>query len=121
METDKLSKKNIFFESLMGIFVIVALCVIFYLIIENREPKTDKHYINLKGKIVSMGEESGKTRDKFHTPTQFHTLLIQNSEDTTLYMEWETTSEKYYNYYIGDTVNFDYISKSRWFHIKHKP
>lgn len=79
--------------------------------------KDDQFYFNKKGIIIGIGKDEGYSRDKFHTPTIFHTLLIQDIKDTTLFCEWETTREKYYNYHIDDTVKFDFIKKERWFTI----
>lgn len=80
--------------------------------------KDSLFYFNKKGVIVQMGDEKGHTHDKFHRPTIFHSLLIRDLKDTTLFIEWSTSKEKYYNYQIGDTVKFDYIKKEHWFYIK---
>ena len=73
-------------------------------------------YLNKKGIIVKMGQEEG-TYGKFHQPTVYHTLLIMDMKDSTAFLEWITTHEKYYNYRVGDTVHFDRIRKDRWFKI----
>ena len=84
------------------------------------EPTDDRFFLAEKGIIVSMGSEDGLTEDKFHNPTLFHTLLIRSVRDTTLFVEWSVSKEKYYNYHVRDTVKFDYIRRDHWFHINPK-
>lgn len=109
------------FLNILGLtfaITIISLCV--GILIYEQVHKSDLRYQNKTAVIVSMGQEDGTTKDKFHKPTIFHTLLIRDVQDTTLFAEWNTTQEKYYNYQVGDTVHFDYISKNRWFHIKQR-
>jgi hypothetical protein len=94
-----------------GILMIVDICKC---ISKNHD---NELYFNKKGIIVKVGKEEGWTNDKFHTATQLHTILIMDIKDSTSFIEWRTTTEKYYNYKVGDTVHFDHIRRDRWFKI----
>lgn len=84
----------------------------------NSREKDNSLYHNFNGKIVAIGEQTAPSHNKFHAPTEYYKLLIQMQTDTTLFFEWMTTPEKYYNYKINQIVHFDYIKKDRTFHIK---
>lgn len=121
-ETDKSA------EIRMSFFLILfyAVCILgvsymmfihIYTMHKTPEPTDDRFFLAEKGIIVSMGSEDGLTEDKFHNPTLFHTLLIRSARDTTLFVEWSVSKEKYYNYHVGDSVKFDYIRRDHWFKI----
>jgi hypothetical protein len=101
---------------------VICLTGFIFVIFGSNEPSIsdERYYINQSGVIVSMGSEDGETNDKFHRPTVFHTILIQHAQDSTLFVEWSVSKEKYYNYHVGDSVKFDYIQKAHWFHINKK-
>jgi len=112
MEKFKKIIANIVMFSMVG----AIFCGIYAILFIHKD-YTNELYFNKKGIIVKMGEEEGFTNDKFHNPTQHHTLLIIDLKDTTAFLEWRTSAEKYYNYNIGDTVHFEHIRKERWFKI----
>jgi hypothetical protein len=87
--------------------------------------RADRFYHNKKGKIVSMNGDNSLTKDKFHKPVSCANVLIQDLEDTTLFVELSScdytgliNKEWYYNHHVGDIVSFKDIHKEIYFHIK---
>lgn len=64
------------------------------------------HYVNENFIIVEKWI-SGRHSD--------HYLLIRSTTDTTKYTEWHASDKTYWNKEKGDTVQFDYIHKNRFF------
>lgn len=82
-----------------------------------KEQNEKKLYRNQKYVVVTVGADQGATHDKFHTPREYKLLLARSVRDTTAFIEWQVTTEKFYNTHIGDTLRFDVIRKEREFHI----
>lgn len=95
----------------------IALILIVFLIVVPPPKQDDRLYQNFDGKIVAIGSQTAPSHNKFHNPVEYHKILIQMQTDTTLFFEWETTAEKYYNYKINQVVHFDFICKDRVFKI----
>lgn len=105
--------------TLLIILVILSLVIFITSSLYFRQKTaTDKMYFNKVGVVVNVGNESGPSHDKFYNPTEYPKLLIRDTKDTTLFLEWGVTKEAYYNYNKGDTVRFRFIDSTRYFHIK---
>lgn len=103
-----------------GIVVTILILLLIFIAYQtnNRNQQAQKHmFFNKKAVIVAVGEQQGPDHSKFHKPVEYYKILVRDLQDTTLFLEWETTKEKYYNYKINDTVSFTFINKYRWFHI----
>lgn len=92
---------------------------------EEFKPDDKVHYVNLNCKIVEKGIFTGN-RTK-HGLAAVKIILLQNTQDTTMYMEWNDNDSKiplkrefFYNCTEGDKVHFQYILKSRFFRIDRK-
>ncbi len=59
--------------------------------------------------VEGVGQEDGFSHNKFHTPTQYHTLLIRDITDSTKLCELSVSQERYYNTLVGDSINIKYI------------
>lgn len=64
------------------------------------------------------------TQDKFHVPVLVKMWLIQSVKNPMKFAEITSrdpyigiTNEKWYSTNIGDTIHYDFISKSRFFNI----
>jgi len=86
---------------------------------KNHQAEKELWY-NRVGIISAVGEEDGYTHDKFHNPVEYYKVLIRDVKDSTLFIEWVTTKEQYYNYQVGDTTKFRFINKNRYFKIYDK-
>lgn len=105
-------------STLLYITLFILLLMIVFAVVMESTVREKNTYYNIKTVVVQMGKDEGPTRDKFHRPTVYPLILVRSVEDTTLYMQWLTTPEKYYNYNIGDTITFKEVRKYKWFHIK---
>lgn len=88
---------------------------------------SEDFYINTKCVIIKTNEGQGFSNDKYHNPVVVKTWLIKSLDDTTKYRElysnsypysMRITNEMWYNHKIGDTLHYDYLSKSEFFTIK---
>ena len=84
-------------------------------------------YFNRSGKIVKIDDDCSQTSDKFHKPQLCHIALIQDLQDTLMFMELNSCDPPvgmninnawFYNHRIGDNVIFQYIHKDRYFLIR---
>ena len=82
----------------------------------DRKKVKDNNYSDVYGVVVGI-RSSEELKNEYNEPAEYYKILIRDISDTTLYVEWSTTREKYHNYKIGDTVHFDLINKSRYFRI----
>ncbi len=116
-----MKKLKEFINDPFRIVLLLVLAIIIAIIIYRSENRhLDELYFKKYCIVVKVGQESGLSDNRFHTPTVSHTILVRDLNDSTLFMEWKTTKEKYYNYNIGDTIFFDYIRKDSWFKINLK-
>lgn len=76
--------------------------------LDNRTYSFDKKFI-----VAEMSIKNGYTRNKFHTPTVYHTILFSRIIDTTSYMEIEITPSIYSNLHPKDEVSIDYVMGSK--------
>lgn len=76
---------------------------------DNWKPNPNEFFIKEKCVVVEKWI-SGRHSD--------HWLLIRSTTDTTLYTEWNSSDETYWNNEPGDTVYFDYLRKDRFFKKK---
>ena len=77
--------------------------------------KTTKYFVTAV--VVKVGNEDGFTFDKFHTPTQYHTLLLRDTKDSTKFCELSISPERYYNTHINDTIIINYkVNKAEGTH-----
>ena len=99
------------------IVLIVLIILCFWAYFNHRSHYAADIWHNKSGTIIRIGQDEGLSDDKFRQPVHYHTLLVQDSEEPNLFVEWPTTREKYYNYKIGQKVFFEYIRNTRYFSI----
>lgn len=112
------------------ITVVVFLCILSFVIHNKREQNPKMVYSNINLKIVCINSDCSLTDDKFHKPQLCNTVLFETITSPHLYCEINTCELKYtdihittewlYNHQKGDTINFDYLLKSRFFKIKNR-
>lgn len=104
---------------LNGIF---AILILFALNGCGDEPEItqENFYIKCNTRVVSMGEDEDKTSGKYPKPRTAYRVLLQNMQDTSMYMTYEITESRFYNTKIDDLFFWDYINKKRFFQITRK-
>lgn len=103
--------------SLLFALIAFVLCSCSY-----NKPDPSIHYSNIDFIIKQKDEESSTV--KYHGSLK--RFILVNTKDTTLMGEYThirnngynyfITDSMYYNSKVGDTIHFDYILKSRFFH-----
>ena len=103
--------------SISGLFVFFLLFSIYAMMTDHRRCEARKIY-NKNFVVIKVGKDDGVTSGKIHTPTVYKTVLAMSTEDTTKFIEWSMTTEKFYNTHIGDTLKFKFLNKERLFTIR---
>ncbi len=93
---------------------LIIACILTSCSFDNRE-----YFNNQVFTVASIGIENGFTRNKFHTPTVYHTVLFRSIKDTTTFMEVEVSPNIYYNVKKDDVVSIDYVLGSKGGGSKH--
>ena len=100
-----------------GLFAFFPLFSIYAMVADLRRCEERKIY-NKNFVVIKVGKDDGVTSGKIHTPTVYKTVLAMSTEDTTKFIEWSMTTEKFYNTHIGDTLKFKFLNKERLFTIR---
>lgn len=81
------------------------------------EITTENFYIKCNTRVVSMGGDEDVTGGKYPRPRTAYRVLLQNMQDTTMFMTYEISAERFYNTKMDDLFFWDYINKRRFFKI----
>lgn len=105
--------------------MISMLLVVLSVILSKRQQNMEKTLYNAQAVIVSInGSETYITQDKFHTPMACAAILFKTLEGNlfqvdcasarTPDMKYVVSPQWVYSHNVGDTVFFEYISKTRF-------
>lgn len=116
-------------SSVLLLFSVILLATTITTCIISCEPRDEYYYRDINLRVVSINGECSLTNDKFHKPQLCNTILFETLTLPKQFMEVNTCDKAagihidtpwLYNHIPGDTVHFDYLTKSRFFQIRER-